>query len=440
MLNTCARGGPLEPPIEQDLLLLSRDNSSKEDDDNGNNNGGHTSTITFYIREWVPPGRNPTIAATLDAFEAAHPVQREWVRSAKELANQRSFRYVGLCVDKEPYWRLEEDGAGAGAVATQGTTTRLINFMRELAPSEEWRSYEICGLQVQTSRPRSMPLEAMLENCGWRELADRMQGVVEPWTPLPINLSRTMLLKKANTEVAPIEAALIHCSFMGSATLNSASYGGLDTLISPIVIPPGLAEVRDGVARAADPFPQPQAEFDLRVLGRARELYTLAAGALAIPLSPQLLAASALYAAAPGRVLHVLKDITLEDVQGQATRFGEFAGPGLSSFRSAMAWAKGSINNGDNDDNADTNAAATNAAAAVNAIPAAANANAAATTELATLRSLGASADLFPLNRRQRSADLQLFCTLLRNVALVRQERYAVRCSCCTLPWCTSAW
>lgn len=207
--------------------------------------------------------------------------------------------------------------------------------MREVAPIEQWRTYAICDLQVNVHHPLTMPLDDMLEACGRERLAEAMDGEEEGAradrrAQLPLNVTRTMLLKQANAEVAPIEAALIHCSSMGSATLNSASYGGLDTLSPAVVIPAELEGVRERVTTALGPRRAAQQEFDLQVLARARELYVLAAGFLAIQHSPQLLAASAIYAALPGRTFHILKDITLEDLQGQATRFGPFARPGLS--------------------------------------------------------------------------------------------------------------
>lgn len=226
VFTALARGAPLEPLIQQCLLRLSNTTSHHSYTQSINKRRWHPHgrkiDHNVLLREWVPPGRNTSIVATLDAFEAAHPVQREWVRAAKELANQRSFRYVGVCVDREPYWRLEEDGTMAAA-ANATSTSRLLNFMREVAPMDQWRTYTICGVQVEVRHPTAMPVEVMLQSCGWRDLADRMQDEVQPWTPLTLNLSRTMILKKANAEVAPIEAALIHCSSMGSATLNSAS-------------------------------------------------------------------------------------------------------------------------------------------------------------------------------------------------------------------------
>lgn len=101
------------------------------------------------------------------------------------------------------------------------------------------------------------------------------------------------------------------------------------------------------VAQACgDPRP-PIGGFRQDVVERITELFRGTAAALSLPVSSHVLASTALYAAAPGRSFNVLKDVTAKDIAGEATRFEAFAGPGLSSFRNAMAWARGKRTDGE---------------------------------------------------------------------------------------------
>ncbi|PWN20066.1 hypothetical protein BCV69DRAFT_277855 [Microstroma glucosiphilum] len=326
------------------------------------------------------PNTGVTVGAVLQAFEEAHPVQRHWVAEAKRAPNQITIRYAGICIDGEPAWRLEqnEDSAEASEDSSKGiTTTRILKFMSKFSEQGIWRTYAVPILELPALGPTRIPLQTLVDSYGW------ICASIAP-TTLPLAVTRQMRLKQSNAVVAPREAALIHCGAIGSPMLNSASHGGLGTL-DGVGFPPRVQALRLQVAQACSGPRPPLGGFGQEVLERIAQLFRSTAAALSLPVASHIIASTTLYAAAPGRSFHILKDVTAEDIAGEATRFGAFAGPGLSSFRNAMAWATGQRSEGE------------------------------------SLELMGPSADIWPF-AAPRMDHLVQYCALLRDLLTVRKK------------------
>lgn len=383
-----ARGEPLEPLVRSGTLVPSTWCSSEDDRPAGRQRRSLSTSsaqhiISFYVREWRPAA-GVDVTTVMNSFAQAFPIHKEFVSGTTSLVQM--IRYIGLCVDGEPRMRVAED---AGSASNAGPKSRLLNFMASQAPPEQWAAYHIPGLDIQSPAPTEMPLTAFLAN-----FPDATRNLPS----LPLAITRTMILKHVNLLASSIESSLIHCCRRGSICMNSASYGGLDTL-PPLAIPPQLNNLRAEVRRACGgaPFaPLPHMQVDPTLFAEMLRLFTSAAAALEIEVSQHVLTANAIYAAIPSRWLHMLKDVTQEDLKGEGTRFGRYGGPGLSSSANALSWALGD--------------------------PSAASAGARAREDLKHLKIIGASVDFWWMSRTQKMEYVPTLLNLMVNVLSARRR------------------
>lgn len=251
--------------------------------------------ISFYVRQLDTTSLD--IDAILNDFAQAHPVQQEFVDEllARPAELRRYIRYIGMCVDGQPVQRLEQDiqtaerqrfpqtpaqaqapsqvasassstpATAATAVATEapptasssprpsnGNTSRLINFTAGYAIGAERHTFDVVPLKFIVDGYDAMPLDELMHGCcEGEQLA----------APLPVRVTKTMVAKKANAQIAPIEAALIDCCAFGGVSLNSSIYGGLDTL-KPIAIPPQAEALKAKVGDFCGPFQPAEGPLD----------------------------------------------------------------------------------------------------------------------------------------------------------------------------------
>lgn len=322
VFRALARGDPLEPLVEAGHLVASAAKNTARD------LAGDQHQICFYIREWAPSEKQD-LGAILEQIAVDKPTLAPFVEEAKSRPLQR-IRYVGMFVDAGRRNRLRDDGIKARANLHQ---SRLLSFMTDHAPEEEWTSYKVVKLTVDVPAVEMMPVDALFASCGRDMFVDARTRV------LPVTYTKDMVSKSANAIVAPVEAALIHCCRIGSVCLNASSWGGFDTLPA-LAVPQELADLRSEAERmCGKSVPHPLHTFDKALVAQMKRHYECAASFASESASPHLFALNALYASVPSRGCHVSKDITREDLNGQATRFGPCAGPWPASFRNAMDWA-----------------------------------------------------------------------------------------------------
>lgn len=154
-----------------------------------------------------------------------------------------------------------------------------------------WHTYDILPLKFEVDGFASMPLD---------DLLDSYLGAEHMSDPLPVRVTKTMVAKRECARIAPIEASLLHCCSVGAVCLNSAIYGGLDTL-EPIAIAPQAEEVKRKVASFCGPFRPLEGPLDRKVFVHILHLVRTAATELpADKVSNQLLQSIAVYAAVEG--------------------------------------------------------------------------------------------------------------------------------------------
>lgn len=326
VFGALARGEPLEPLVTSGHLTPSSSAYTSDSDRN---------LIRFYIREWTPTGET-SVESALDKFGADHVIQRPFVEEAKTRPLQR-IRYVGTYVDAGRSNRLHQDGIRSrpGADAERKKRARLLTFMNEHAPEAEWSSFVIEGLTVEVTTPEIMPVDALFAACGRAMFLRQDPGL------MPVKANKAMQWRAVDATVAPIEAALIHCCQLGSVCFNASSYGGLDTLPA-LASHPEAKRLRREVIKICDKTTlSTPTTFDTALVATSRSQYDFAAWSAPAPVSARVVGFNALYASVPSRGLHVLHSIPADQVKGQATRFGPFAGPALAAFRNATTWALG---------------------------------------------------------------------------------------------------
>lgn len=343
----------------------------------GNVSADNDHVVDFYIRELqLDPSSGKDLETILNEFAEAHPSVKVWVDQVKD---RRHIRYVGLTIDGHPACRFEDD-ATAAKDESNTTKSKMLNFLA-LHSNHAWVTYKIKPLTTPLVSVNDMPINQLLA------------AFTPPTLPtVPMRLTREMLIKANNEQVAPIEAALIHLCSEGSACLNSAMYGGLDTLESQYHCPPWLHSLKDvvkdkcsfnGSTTSTSPLDErPRRDF--------RYFFELAKEEIGPNASQQLIESCSVHASVIpktqangglGRLYHVLDDITLGDINGLSTRFGALTGPGLSTLRNAVGWALD-------------------------------NSEVLAEEGSLTLSTIGPSSDVWPLARIQR--DLPCCCRLLR--------------------------
>lgn len=321
VFRALAGGEPLEPLVAAGHLKPSSSSDTSDVDHD---------LIRFYVREWTPTGET-TVAGALDKFGADHLIQLPFVEEARSRPLQR-IRYVGAFVDAGRSNRLHQDGLRSKQDA--GRQTRLLNFMAEHAPEKEWSSFVIESLTVEVTTPEIMPVDALF----WLWAGDVRRGRHGAHAG---GGNQGHALKAADAAVAPMEATLINCCRLGGVCMNAASYGGLHRLPA-LASHPETEQLRrevNKIRRQATPLPA--LNFDTALVAKVRSQYDCAAWSTPGPVSARVVGLNALYASVPSRGLHILQSIPADQVKGQATRFGPFAGPGLAAFRNATTWAYG---------------------------------------------------------------------------------------------------
>lgn len=372
MFRTLAAGLPLDTLVQAGTLVASQ-STEVGDSRRGSALTQPRHQVSFYVRQLDTTEMD--LSAMLQDFAQRFPVQKAFVDEVlgRPAGARKYVRYVGMCVDGQPFQRLQDDTTQSSSASS--STSRLLNFMATYAPGCQWQTYEITPLQLEVDGFDSMPLDDLLRACQLR------------FRSLPVRPTRTMVAKKGNAEIAPIEAALIDCCSTGSVCLNSSLYGGLDTL-TPVAIPPQAEAINAKVANFCGPFKPADGQLDRDLFERMFDLVEEATEKLkGKPPSLALQQAVALYAAVPSRGLHVLKDVTAEYLAGQATRFGPLAGPGLSAVKHATAWAR-DVPVGQGRDSLDN------------------------------LKCIGASADMWPLTTGCAGKELPVLLQLLQNILL----------------------